>query len=62
MIPGVGGRVESFILAFGGGLAVKKREGGGGGRSCRKGGAFVVFGELKIVERINMRIVEEKCT
>jgi len=39
--------VESFFLAFGGGLAVYEREGGGSGRSCRKGGAFVVLGELK---------------
>ena len=52
MIPGVGGGVENFILAFGGGLAVQEREGSGGSRNCRKGNAFVVLGELEIVESI----------
>jgi len=55
--------VENFAVAFGGGLAVKEGKRSGGGRSGRKGNAFIVLGELKIVKgRINMREIQIKCS
>jgi len=45
VIPGVGGGVEDFIIAFGGVGGGEEGEGRGGGGGGGEGDALVVFGE-----------------